>query len=148
MSTTVNVLRQDAVKRAALILDREVPGWHRKMRPEKLHMGNTNLCALGQLFGRDVEMSIAKELYPAEWMRHGGGTRSGFAVGIDFLMQRFLGHDLTKMSWPIAYSKTDSQQKKAEAQFLLMACGRSDDLRCYWAEEVADRCAKEEADAL
>src|SRR5688572_23142249 len=57
---------REAVRRGAKLLDKLIPGWHQRMRPEQLRMSNASLCAAGQLFGNRVEMAIAKEMYPEE----------------------------------------------------------------------------------
>jgi hypothetical protein len=39
------------VRRGAELLDRHRPGWEREVDIERLHMGNTVDCLLGQLYG-------------------------------------------------------------------------------------------------
>lgn len=57
-------LRREAVQRGAKLFDKLIPGWYLHMRPEALKMCDVNLCAAGQLFGHDVELAVAKEMFP------------------------------------------------------------------------------------
>lgn len=42
---------QTEVVNAAKLLDKEVPGWHKKVKRNKLVMDMASACILGQLFG-------------------------------------------------------------------------------------------------
>ena len=88
-------------------------------------MLNINLCVLGQLFGEDTELAIAKEMYPEEYKQQ--TPSSGYGVG----MRMF-------ESWA-ACGRLPSN----EVSFLLRACA-SYDTKCYWAQEVAERLAQDE----
>lgn len=127
-----------AVKRAALLLDKLVPGWEHKVNLRRLNMESGQLCMLGQLFGTDVEMSIAKELYPEEFekaVEQDGGARNtnGYTRGL-----RWIGSWRSK-----AANLEEASQRAAEFAFLDKACGASKSTECLWADEVASRLAKE-----
>lgn len=66
---TSEVKVSPSVKKAAKLLDKVIPGWHNRVNVDKLDMGDCATCMLGQTFGLDAEMGIAKELYPEEWQK-------------------------------------------------------------------------------
>ena len=119
---------REATKRGARLLDQMLPGWHKRMRPEHLDMSSTSLCALGQLFGTDVEMSIGKEMFPEEWNKHFIRKRTGYGVGKELIT--------------IWSSDKDAETLK-NAEFLRIACAGYD-TQCFWAEEVAERLVNDE----
>lgn len=121
------------VRRGAMVLDRVVPGWHMRVNLETLVMSSGQLCMLGQLFGRDAETSIAKEMYPELWKRKSlNGAHSGYYTGCTMIPQ------LTGLNAEdIDYCQYDSDEYN-----LGRAC-RGVDNRCLWAEEVATRRAQD-----
>lgn len=122
---------RDAVRRGALVLDKVVPGWAERIKLEKLDMMDINLCVLGQLFGYDVETSIAKEMYPKLWNDPAYEVGSGYGKGRK-IIPRILGIE------------TDSIATSHDVELIALnnACGGVNN-RCLWAEEVAMRLAGE-----
>ena len=110
------------VRNAARVLDKVIPGWHRRVDLEKLNMNECTMCMLGQTFGEDAETAIAKELYPEEWAEVKEQTflTDGYRIGINFLSKRNV------------YTKS-----------LSAACSGTIDA-CVWAEAVAERRARDE----
>lgn len=47
-SFTANTLRR--VRAGAALLDKAMPGWAKKIKPEKLDLSSCNQCVLGQLY--------------------------------------------------------------------------------------------------
>ena len=128
---------RERVKAAALMLDQLVPGWHRYIKPEQLVMSNCSLCALGQLFGDNVETSIAKVMYPELWAEK--WCDDGFTTAL-WGQQR--GNYKTGMLSAICESK--GLDFKETYAYACGAFGMSAELRCMWAEEAADRLVKAE----
>lgn len=158
MADTSTQDRQDKrenVRRGAKLLDKLVPGWHNKMKPETLRMEDGALCAMGQLFGGKTELSIAKELYPELWKEHRhscraqGDASNGFALAFfgvnshdEYMPEYGLVHKIfDRLKWR-------SQKEKMLAQedllFLRIACSGDPSLKCMWAEEVAERRVQEQ----
>lgn len=119
-----------ATHEGAKLLDKMVPGWYRRMRPEKLVMSSPTLCALGQLFGRDVELSVAKQMFPEQWA-NASNIDGPTGYGIGKLMTR---------QWA---KNCGDAEAATELAFLHTACAGWN-TKCFWAEEVADRLAKDE----
>lgn len=119
-----------STKRGALLLDKMIPGWHRRVNLERLTMSSLSLCMLGQLFGQQAETAIAKEMFPEEWQATADSVqgRSGYSIGLRMIRQWVTGK---------------GKQEREEHDFLDRACSGYD-TKCYWAEEVAERIAAEE----
>lgn len=128
--SNLETIQAQNVERAAKLLDKLVPGWHRKMRPQDLIMSDGSLCALGQLFGRNVEVSIAKELFPGIFNEY-QPWHNGFAIGRDWFSKQT---DCGKIS-------------VSDYRVLMSACDLSQTLKCHWAKEVADRVVQDETQA-
>ena len=131
----------EAIIKSAKLLDTTVPGWYKKINLKKLDMPNTSLCMLGQLFGHDVEMSIAKELFPKEHAKINkelvGGFKHtdkmpGFNIGLSWFIR-----------WANKVKGTAKVKRLEEVNFLHRACGGAA-IECLWAEQVAERLAKDE----
>lgn len=74
---------REGVRQAALMLDKEVPGWEKRIDPETLLMSDCFNCALGQIFGPRVESKIWKTLGPeARRIRRSKSITSGFIKGL------------------------------------------------------------------
>ena len=126
---------QEATRKGARLLDKMIPGWHRHMRPERLVMSSPSLCALGQLFGHDVELSIAKEMYPKAWAKHRKGEGSGYGIGVGMITEW--------VNKEIACSPEMCTELNEERNFLRMTCAGYD-TKCFWSEEVAERLVNDD----
>ena len=135
--------QRKSVKAAALMLDQLVPGWHRYIKPAELNMENCTLCALGQLFGDNVETSVAKVLYPELWREKWWNT--GFDTAL--WGHNILGKYNSGMLHALCESKgLDFKQLYQGVDMGSNAFGASDELRCLWAEEAAERLASDTTD--
>lgn len=114
--------RREGVRKAALMLDEEVPGWENRIDPETLDMGDCHNCALGQIFGPRVEGKLWQILGPEirVWRRNKG--RSGYAKGLDKLTI-------------------------TQCQYATGAFSSHPELRCMWIEEAMNRKHPEKNDA-
>lgn len=119
--------KAEATTRGAKLLDTLVPGWHKKVQADRLWMSNPRLCLLGQLFGKNAETSIAKEMFPEEWKIAMANDESGYGFG-SRKIERLVHGD---------------PELARENQFLALAC-RGIDTKCDWAREVAERVARDE----
>ena len=108
---------KQTVLNAAKALDRVIPGWYKRIDLNRLNMADSNLCILGQLFGHNIELALAREMYPDMEVLHCGYTTGRFFV------DSWAGLDAAKLE---------------EANALKLACAGGPN-ECDWAEEVADR---------
>ena len=126
---------RQAVSQGAKLLDKLLPGWHKKINLQKLQMHNATLCMMGQLFGDGVEGKLAEKMYPEEmaearkhenmgWRRAMGGIAYGERWGCN-LVKKLL-------------TKINLSAKTAHYRALVHVC-RGHDNRCLWAEEIAER---------
>lgn len=42
---------EEAIARGTALLDRERPGWRKRVKPSKLHLADCHTCVLGQVYG-------------------------------------------------------------------------------------------------
>ena len=135
---SVEQKQRESVKAGALMLDQLVPGWHHYIKPEALRMASCSQCALGQLFGADVETSIAKAMYPELWRQL--YNQDGFTTAL-------WGH--TKIGFNSGMLNAICESKGLDFQELRKstspgsAFGMDNKLHCMWAEETAERVAKD-----
>lgn len=123
----------EGVTKGAKLLDRILPGWAKHIKLNRLDMDDVNMCMLGQLFGRDTEMALAKEMYPEEYAKY--ETSSGYSTGLAFFR-----------NWVSkALSISARSRRNSEYMFLHKACAGAP-IECLWAEQIAERLAKEEGD--
>ena len=113
--------RQEMVNRGAALLDRILPGWHKRLRLDKLMMKDINLCVLGQLFGTDTEMALAREMYPKEFIDR---NNCGYSAG-----KRIIGN----------MASIELEDYRTLAQ----VCSGID-AKCEWANAVAERLVADE----
>ena len=129
---TYNKLKRERVRNAAQMLDREVPGWERRVDPETLKMSSCANCVLGQVFGPKMEGKLW-QLFPAK-VRAAIRTippTTGYRKGLRHMVQRNVVRD----------NNCDS---------LIFRGGTfsaDPDLRCMWIEEVAERSAAQKEGA-
>ena len=124
---------REKVRRGAELLDKILPDWYKAVDLKKLRMEDGSLCLLGQTFGRNVEKSLAKEMYPELFTElRKTGSWPGYSMGLRMIpriiAKRFRG----------------KEKVTAEKEFRALnvaCCGY--DTRCEWAEEVAERRAKD-----
>jgi hypothetical protein len=62
MSTTTTDTITERVRRGALLLDMEVPGWAGRIDDSRLDLAGCPTCILGQLFGSYLDGVISLEL--------------------------------------------------------------------------------------
>ena len=128
-----------AVQRAAAMMDRIVPGWHHRLNLQKLEMADCTRCALGQLFGSDVETGIAKEMYPELWEKK--AATDGFTAAL-------WGGDRPRdysegMLSALLEAQGEEPYRPARMSTVVSPFGSNKELKCLWAEEVATRIANE-----
>ena len=123
-----------AVAKGAALLDKLLPGWHRQIRLNDLEMADGSMCMMGQLFGRGVEGELAKEMYPKEfeeahddWSVDNGYDAALYANGLAIIPRL-----MRKL-------KVKSDRKLTALKHV---CSGHDN-RCLWAEQIAERRAKE-----
>lgn len=142
------------VKSAARLLDRTIPGWHKRIDLDKLNMGDCTVCMLGQTFGVDAELGIAKELYPEEWkeaaldeikywMSGDEPTKESSMEEVEAFIKK---HGVDGYSIGLNFFRRLRSKRKigmAPWENLDKACdGRTNE--CEWAAEITDRLAKDE----
>ena len=132
-------VKREAVKRGAQLLDELVPGWHRRIDLERLEMTDINLCILGQLFGYEAELALGKELYPELWDAFNKARGCGYGIGSSVLGSLVGVTDSQSYNRDIC-----GAPEGTDARFLAEACSEGTD-KCTWAEEIAERLAKDEA---
>lgn len=107
------------IKAAAIMLDKEIPGWHRLVDVERLEMESCSLCVLGQVFGPEKEAQLRSIIgdrtpdysQPSRWLN----GRSGYHYGIPYLWDR------NRATSPFGMSGT-----------------------CEWSAEIIDRQLRDE----
>lgn len=125
------------VERAAKLMDRELPGWHRMVDLEKLQMIDGAMCLLGQTFGVHMEKCLAKEMFPKEWEKARraafipeGLAKHGYQIGRQLLRKR----------------KEEGRVDAEDLTALEIVCSGID-TRCAWIAEITERRLKDEEEA-
>lgn len=132
------------VAKGVALLDEKVPGWWRVIDLDHLQMQNCTQCMLGQLFGHNVETALGTEMFglPIDpsllgrsWSYYTASGReleAGYQRGLNALL------GVTRITaGAVIGCATDGSDR----------CYYSyDDLKCAWAEVIADRRAAEQAD--
>lgn len=137
--SSLKVYNKDVVKCGAQLLDKLVPGWHKRIDLERLNMVDINLCILGQLFGYEVELALGKELYPDLWEKYNGLAYCGYGIGL------YLLGEVTNACYGNNLYHLNAATEETDAYFLTKACAGGID-KCVWAEEIAERLAKDNND--
>lgn len=134
-----------AVKKGAALLDSILPGWYKKVRLNRLQMHSGSQCMLGQLFGHDVEAQLAEQMYPEEMKcaREYGG-RYGYSTAT---FREFNGDKKTLLERLMIKLGLDKKEKARQQLKALQHVCRGHSNECLWAEEIADRRAKESTNA-
>lgn len=132
-----------AVAKGAKLLDQLLPGWHKQVKLSKLDMENGSLCMMGQLFGRSVEGKLAREMYPEEMREANGWNGYNKALGVPAWAGGDLIHTLMEKLGLASKAKPEDQYEALDH-----ACSGRHDNKCLWADEVAKRVAKEEAEVV
>lgn len=124
-------LRQEraAVRKGATLLDRILPGWHKTVNLETLHMASGMMCMMGQLFGDNIEGKLAKEMYPNEMAKASYTSSYGYSRAFQYDIVR-------KLVDMLPFTK----EREVQYEKLYHVC-RGHDNKCLWAEEVATRLA-------
>lgn len=134
---------QLAVAKGAKFLDKILPGWYKRVDLETLDMSDGALCMLGQTFGVHAEACLAKEMYPNEY---NAGLTAARRVWPQVPVSRLqtwgyrLGRDWIIPS--IMRNREEDPETSDEFSVLKYVCSGHDN-KCYWAEEVAERLAKD-----
>ena len=115
---------QEMVNKGAALLDRILPGWHRRLQLRRLDMKDIDLCVLGQLFGRDTEMALAREMYPEEFINY---NSCGYAAGKCII-------------------SAIPDVKREDYETLAQVCSGID-TKCEWANAVSERLIADEDSA-
>ena len=113
---------QQAVTKAAQLLDKEVPGWERRVDPETLKMSSCMNCVLGQVFGPRIESKLW-DILPVKVkaaVRNVMPFSNGFHKGYD-------------------YFATRRNHTFGDFAAISEACGGNPELRCLWIQEIAKR---------
>lgn len=120
-----------AVARGVALLDSKVPGWWRVINLDQLDMSDCNDCMLGQLFGYDVERALGAKMF-------------GLEVGIDPMNQLFdqTGYERGSVALCIKNKQvTIGCEHKLDINTYA-------DLKCAWAEVIAERRTQEEVSSV
>ena len=140
MNSTEPTLKE-SVHTAAAVLDKTIPGWHNRVNLKQLKMSDCTQCMLGQTFGLEAEMSIAKELHPKLWNKAKADLlEGGWYYGDD-------DSDISGYDIGIQYFQNMLEAEKIsshEYEAIDDACRGSSALKCLWANEIADRQAKDQ----
>lgn len=131
---------EEAVARGVELLDEKVPGWWRVIDLEALDLYDCFNCMLGQLFGHKTENALGSQMFGfpmdekiAKLNRYQPSglikwSDSGFGRGCTlFDISAFEAADIGCNSSPGRYDY--------------------DDLKCAWADVIAERRAQEYVDA-
>lgn len=143
------VQERAAVKKGAQLLDKVLPGWHNEVALDKLDMSEGSMCMMGQLFGTGVESKLAETMYPQELDEareayagqdyYDRDVENGFGVAGTFRHpeESLIGKLMRKIGLSL-------ESKESLAKFLALehVC-QGHDNACLWAEQVAERRAKE-----
>lgn len=145
------------VAKGAAFMDKILPGWHRRVKLDRLNMSNGMMCLLGQTFGVHAEGSLAKEMYPEEF-------KASIHELVEARGEMWGSRQYSKYGYVIASVRLrqDNPQKKGgmiskimhklglasatqDLDTLEKVCWGHDN-RCEWSEEIAKRLAKDEVE--
>lgn len=142
------------VANGVTLLDEKVPGWWRVVNLDTLKMESCTQCMLGQLFGYDTEVALGAKMFGLPV----GGEKAKWQEG------QFHALGLSGLSWR---SGDHFERDKARYQSYGYTRGLSclepkspssigcdyegacthDELKCAWAEVIAERRAVEAVEA-
>lgn len=138
------VQERAAVAKGAQFLDKVLPGWYNEIEFDRLDMSSGAMCMMGQLFGTEVESKLAETMYPEEMSRvreddSGWYCRDGYDIAQTWAKptESFIATLARKVG-------LDFRRKETQAQFLALrhvCSGHSNE--CLWAEQIAERKARE-----
>ena len=80
-SPTSKALIRNRVRRSVLLLDRDRPGWYKKINLGKLDMSDCNVCVLGQLLGARRKRLLWEDLLALANLTELGACQRGFNIG-------------------------------------------------------------------
>lgn len=126
-----------AVTKGATLLDKILPGWHKKVKLSELEMSSGFHCMMGQLFGHEAEASLAKKMYPKEMQEaedeHGiaGYSKAMFRSGENETGPTLIHKLMKKLGLA-------SSADRARLRALQHVCSGHDN-KCLWAEQIAER---------
>lgn len=129
-------IARERVANGVTLLDEKVPGWWRAINLEQLQMESCTHCMLGQLFGDNVEVALGAKVF-------GLPIRPGRA-------------QWTELSYKFANEKpgySRGLEALSCAEGAKIGCNRITgdanfaELKCAWAEVIAERRAAEELQA-
>lgn len=117
-------LAREMVANGVKVLDEKVPGWWRAIDLNSLNMGSCSHCMLGQLFGYNIETAVGAKVFglPLEKPPNFAFSDEGYFRGMTALNDN-----------PRRIGCNDATLEGAHAGY--------PDLRCAWAEVIAERRA-------
>ncbi len=59
----IDMSAKACVAKGTELLDKRVPGWWKRVKPEELKMASCEICMLGQLFGNDVDSLRCRDIW-------------------------------------------------------------------------------------
>lgn len=135
---------KEAVANGVVLLDKEVPGWHRVIKLEELDMSDCVHCMLGQLFGHDVETAL-------------GATTCGLPIDPELAAKSYFNLIANGITEQAGYVRGLVELRKRTTTMLpgggKIGCSVTResaytyaDLKCAWAEVIAERRAAEEGE--
>lgn len=113
---------REKVKNAALMMDKEIPGWAELVDPTILQMQSCSACVLGQVFGFKMEAKLKTILgssFPKTSLRDKTDNVPQFSRGLEFMKS----HGYSSEKYP--HTKVGNFA--------------ANETNCAWAEEVVDR---------
>lgn len=129
---------REMVAKGANLLDTILPGWYKEIDLKQLEMSDGTMCMMGQLFGTGVESKLAETMYPKEMQKaRGKGDTDwdeGYSIGLCLPGGGVVGWVINKLGL--------KDKMKQELMALDYVCD-GHDTKCFWAEQIADRIAKD-----